>query len=796
MKFSRSALFFAVTAVLSGQVLADNPDEEKEQLAVTKVKSEGAAEMTANETTLDAVTLARNSITNIEDTVRYIPGVQVNDTGNRFGDDGFNIRGLGGDAVAVTIDGVAQGETLNPSSFAAYGMFGSSRGQMELEHVKTVTISKGPGSVATGSGALAGSVSYVTHDAADFLPLTGNATGGQLKTGFDSRSDEWLMHGTVANRSGKFESLLQYTRRDSNETKAHDNGADIAGPGRGQADPMDNTTDAVLLKFAYNLSEDVQFGVFLDKSDRSTDGIPLSREPAEGATSSYFNFTSYDENNRERYGLFYRQENIDNLLFDSVDIQANYQELYTSGLTSFLYNSAGNVILRQEDRDFSQDATSINVDFTKSMEGAISQQIVYGLSYQQVSTENVMYDRRYDGETTAATILDGYPILDQGFVPASDKTVFSVYAADTLSLTEALKLYAGARYDSTEYEPEISDSFSDPTGQSVTDADFSAFVGEVALSYTFANGHELQAKVSQGYKAPTLQELYFGTNSGETIADVNTGVMYQDLDEVANPELDAEQSTNYEVSYQASFERGYLNITAFSTRYTDRIQSETFATPFGTDVTTESCSAWTGECTTSVTSEDVYTQAQNSGEVSVRGIELTGFAMLTDNISAQFAYSTMHGEYESEYVPADENSFDFYDRGDDLESLAPDSASLALGYLTDSRDWGAKLHVVYSAGMDDNAEQQSFASLNNGSGPYFYPSSATTFDLTAFYNVTENLRLTAALYNLSDKEYYRWGVVSNLRPGNGGFFSGVSGDGYQRFSEPGRSGSVYLTYAF
>ena len=139
MTFQRTALCFAVTAILSGNVFA----QEKEQLAVTKVKSEDAIEYNKNETTLDAQAIALDSITNIEDTARYIPGVQINDTGNRFGDDGFNIRGLGGDAVAVLVDGVAQGETLNPSTFAAYGMFGSSRGQVELEHVKTVTISKG-----------------------------------------------------------------------------------------------------------------------------------------------------------------------------------------------------------------------------------------------------------------------------------------------------------------------------------------------------------------------------------------------------------------------------------------------------------------------------------------------------------------------------------------------------------------------------------------------------------------------------------------------------------------------------
>ena len=88
MNFKRSALFFAVTAILSGNVFA----QEKEQLATTKVQSEDSKEMTSTAVTLDAKTLAEQSITNIEDTARYEAGVQINDSGNRFGDDGFNIR--------------------------------------------------------------------------------------------------------------------------------------------------------------------------------------------------------------------------------------------------------------------------------------------------------------------------------------------------------------------------------------------------------------------------------------------------------------------------------------------------------------------------------------------------------------------------------------------------------------------------------------------------------------------------------------------------------------------------------
>ena len=120
---------------------------------------------------------------------------------------------------------------------------------------------------------------------------------------------------------------------------------------------------------------------------------------------------------------------------------------------------------------------------------------------------------------------------------------------------------------------------------------------------------------------------------------------------------------------------------------------------------------------------------------------------------------------------------------------------MTFGYQADSDQWGVSLHTLWFDKVKESTDL-SYTSLNNGSGPALYPSSYTVFDVTAFYEITDDLRLTAAAYNLTDKEYYRWEVLNSIRPGNGGFFGGVSENGYKRFSEPGRSFSVNLTYSF
>ena len=95
-----------------------------------------------------------------------------------------------------------------------------------------------------------------------------------------------------------------------------------------------------------------------------------------------------------------------------------------------------------------------------------------------------------------------------------------------------------------------------------------------------------------------------------------------------------------------------------------------------------------------------------------------------------------------------------------------------------------------------NRHSESRKFLSRVDNPSHTPAGYAVFDLLAYYDITENLRFTTAIYILTDKEYYRWEVLNSVRDGTGGFFGGVSGNGYQRYSQPGRSISAYVTYQF
>ncbi|TNC85848.1 MAG: TonB-dependent receptor [Thalassolituus sp.] len=794
MNTPRTKLSLAVVAVsMMGMAHA----EEIQELSTSVVEAENEASVSHTVREISADEINRKSLSNIEDTTRYIPGVQVNDAGNRFGDNGFNIRGLQGDAVAVSVDGVSMGETLAPASFSAYGMYDSTRGQVELQHVKAITVTKGPSSVKNGSNALAGSVAYTTNDASDFLE-DGDDTTIQFKNGIDTRSDELMLGLTLANRTGDFETLLQYTHRDGSETKAHSSGKSVSDPASATevADSFSIKTDSVLAKFAYLIDDNQRVGILLDQTDRYSEGSPLSRESA-----SYYDFSTEDANNKTRYGIFYDWNNAKTPVFDSLSATLDYQELYTSGVTSFGYSTrSGDSYLRQEDRSTYQDSVALNLDFGKSFGSNVIHDLVYGVSFEQRTIENIRWDRRYNDLSEGSGYQDGYPERDSAWVPVTKTNRFNAYVSDTMQLTDAFSLSAGVRYDLTKYKPETDDTFEDATdGQSVKDSEYSAFVGELIAEYEFIPNNFLLASYSQGYKGASAQQLYLGTNGADVLTDT-TGAEHTDLDTVANPDLGAEKSSSIELGYKLEAERASVTVTAYHTVYEDMIQNVSRSVAYDEAFTVEEYNYYTGTTTEVTYTEDDYSVPENVGKVEVQGLELDASYAITNNIYSRLTFATIDGEYKDDLEGS-------HDKGDALETAAPDSGTLTLGYQGDNDKWGIALHTLWFDKIEEQTQPDaddasvvagdlSFTSLNNGSGPAHYPEAYTVFDLTAFYDISENISLSAAAYNLTDKEYYRWEVLNSIRPGNGGFFGGVSEDGYKRYSEPGRSYSLNLTMTF
>lgn len=800
MKTSIKILSLAVTVALSSMANA------QDTLDKTKVMAESTPTETAVMTVINADKIDAEMISDIYDTVRYIPGVTVNTTGNRFGDNGFNIRGLEGDAVAITVDGISQGESLDPITFSRYGMYSSTRNNIEPESVKTIEILKGANSVVAGSGALGGAVMYTTKDADDYLAASGDDFAGSVKGGYDGRNEETLLSATLAGRVGQLEGLLVLTKRDGSETKAHSNGANIEGPERGQANPFDSKKLNVLAKLNYALGDNHEIGLVFENFENESQGTPLSRQSA-----SYYDFYTFDESNRDRIGLTYQWEG-QSRLFDSVDVALNSQEIYTRGSTFFSYVSRGVSYLRNEDRNYTQKSLSFDVDLGKEVTlSDVKHSLVYGLAFEQTDVENSLQDIRYNDLTIGSGLKDDYPIIDPSWVPKTTSDIFTLYVTDTVEVSEQLTFQGGLRYDKRSYQPEVDETFVDSSGESVTDSDFSALTWAANLRYEFLPKHTITAGVATGFKAPTTQQLYLGTDGTSIFEDSvrtvdadtgnvsydSTGVTETDLNSVTNPNLDAESGINYELEYQYQGDSGYVNVAVFQSDYTDFIINLTHSRAFETTINQASLNSRVPGCTDAVVDDSCWSVEEvtqdewgvptNIGKVTVSGYEIEAGWEITNGLLATFAHSHASGEYTNSVDGSVDSSADGnFEKGQELESIAPDTTILGLDYLQGDGNWGASIHATFY----DRKDQKEYFSAT------FYSEKSTVVDLSAFYNVTENLVVRAGVTNLLDEEYSLWQSVRLVREGSGGFFGGVSENGIQRFNESGREVSLNMTYTF
>lgn len=773
MRTSSAVLSLAVAATLVSAfrpslAAEGDPPRQLNKITVT-VEDEGRSTV-GNVHVLDAGNLEEEQAQSFEDAIRYIPGVSIVDLG-RFGENGFNIRGLEGDRVALTVDGLAFAETVETSP--AYEFFRAGRGSIDIDSVKAIEIVKGADSITAGSGALGGAVMFTTKDPYDYLKPDGSDTYFRVKTGYTSHTDELMTTATLANRSAFVESMLLYTRRRGHEAESWYDSSPIAtGSGRRTPDPMNRETDEVLTKVDFLIGDNQRVGLIGEYSRATNEIDNLSRVGGLG----YLTRRADDDNDRDRYGLRYSWDGA-SVFFDSLEWTADRVETRSRALTTILAGTGcvpQRVVpcLRSEDRATEQTLDRTALDFSKVWRtGSVSQDLVYGLAWQQRGVNFVAVDTRYIGTTRDTSSVT----VDPDQVPNTDVTTYSAYLRDSLYLlNDRLTLHTGVRYDRTDYSPQLGGQFVDPTG-SVRDVEFSAPTWQAGVDFKFTAEHSVWAQVGRGFRAPTVGELYAPTSSS-IVTEVATGQPVSLWDTASNPNLEAEESLNTELGYRWQTDSVQIGVSAYRDKYSDFIDVGEFLQ--NPDTEYQSCM----DATCTVTLGKEYSMAANVGEVTVKGVEVEGRWLISRQWSARLAWSYSEGEK---------------DNGDPLPSILPASGVLGLRYQSATQRWSVTGNVTHA-----EAKELKDATLSETSDfftslvPDYLSDAYTVLDLFGDINITKDLRLNAGVYNVFDEKYYLWPRVRFANEGTTTLYGYVTGDGIGRYSEPGRNFRVSLAWQF
>ena len=749
--------------------------------------------------------LDKQMVSDESDLVRYDPGISVVE-GGRSGSNGFTIRGVDKDRVAINVDGLAQAESRSSEAFqelfGAYGNFNANRNTSEPENFSEVTLTKGADSLKSGSGALGGAVNYKTKSASDYVSEEKPYHLG-IKGGYIGRNSQKFSSITAAGTWLGLDALMVYTRRFGKETKNNSDAADTVitdnkqswnpnagstnygsrGVARSKPDPQDWVNKSTLFKLGYNFNDKNRIGWIYEDSRTDRTTTELSNMWAANWKGEALGDTRsrQDISYRKRIGFEYKNQ-LDKGPWDSLNLRYDRQTIdmstwtwdlptdYASnGVNSDVYHMFRNI--RQKTIQYGADAEK-QIDFSKSVWA-----MQYGLGGSQNDNGNRdhsywvrLYDPKYQTSNNQELTM---------LVESSSKNRFA-YWNNTFQFGDSsqYRFNAGLRYDNSSSKAKDNPNYTPAIRGQIpylgSERKHSGFSYGLGLDWKFTPRLNLLAKYSTGFRAPTSDETWLL-------------FPHPDFYLKANPNLKAETAKNFELGLAGSGKAGNFKLSGFQTRYRNFIELTYMGVSSDNPNSPNYAPISDG---TALVSSPVW-QNQNRSSAWVKGLEFNG----TWNLDSIGLPQGTHAGVNVSYIKGKAKQTN--EQETPINALSPWSAVYNLGYDAPSKRWGINAYLTHTAAKKPSDTVHSSDDLNNP-WPFAKHSKAyTLFDLTGYVNLGKYFTVRAGAYNIGNKKYYTWESLRSIREfGTVNRVDNKTHAGIERFTSPGRSYNFTLEAKF
>lgn len=663
-----SGVAAAVTLALSAGAVSAEDVIQTETVHVTASRVEQELlDVPMSVSVMTSEDIERESGKTIADYLDSIPGVEVQNDGSQ-GLKRIQIRGESTFRTLVMIDGQKVSEHKSMSGTPIL---------VDPSQIERIEVIKGPASVLYGSDAIGGAVNIITKKGGR-KPFEGYVTGG-----LDTSASGKTLAGGVAGHVNGWSYRINGSVEDFGELDTP----------VGKVENTEFTSRSGSLFLAYDINENIQVGGTFDTYDlesKSANQIGI----LEGSMRDFY--VDIPEWKRSKGALFVDMKNLtDNLVRLRLD---TFYQKTTKEMENLVQPAAMPLSMQNwADNDLRQTGFSVQSDWQLG-----EHYLVAGYEY---SHDDLDAQSRF---TMAGGMMDTRESYD------AKQETHSVYASAESPVTDEFTLNYGVRYtwvsgEATMKGQEHGMGGGAPYGEK-NDASDGHAVFNLGAVWRVLDDVALRASWAQGYRYPTMQELYITTQMGGGIA-------------YANPDLKPETSDNFEVGVRWESERVSLDAALFYNMADDYI----------TDVT--------------VGTSGIYSQItrfMNVGEATTYGLETTLSYALPYDLEPYVNLTLMRRKFE-------QNGVSTYDSG------TPEITS-RLGVKW-TPEWNG-LHIRTDAYADVMSASDS-SNLDPTDEEITHIGGATTFNLTGgvSFGKDDSYALDAGFYNIFDKKYTKSGSL-------------------------------------
>ncbi len=622
-------------------------DAPIDQIVVVAHKDERSVrDIAANVTVLSRADLHNELSTSLAEMFRYIPGIDYEAAGTRFGTEGVNIRGIGGNRVAILIDGVPLPDQFDSGSFS-----NATRDFIDAGLVRNIEVLHGPASALYGSAAIGGVVAVRTPDPSDLVRDSG--FGGELLGTWRGADNSTHGQTLLALAGDSLGVIAGFSWRDGHELES----AAI----RSGVDTRDFQRQTALVKLvADDRNGNVwRIGFIHQQSDTKSDlnsvlgsGRYRSTTALEGDDRSDMNLVNIEYAFGEPGGWF-----------DSAVLRGFYEEASVEQKTLDERAAASTPVSIDRLFFYDQEIQGMEFNAWKDLGGdTITHRLGFGVEFRDRVTEEYRDGVSTDltsGTQTNVLLGEVFPLRD---FPISRTRELAAFFEDTMTLGD-WTLIAAIRADRFDLSPDVDalylEDYPDYNPVSLSESDLSPKLGVI---FKVNPEFDVYAQYSHGFRAPPFSD-----------ANISLDIPLFGYKAIPNPDLKSESSDGFDIGVRWQGLRSSVRLSAFHTRYDNFIESKV-------NLGIDPASGFT------------MFQSQNIRETKIEGLE-AGW-------SVRFGREESFELDGSAYYARGKNNV----TGEALNSVGPAQAVVGLGWYSDDKARQLRLKATLTDAHDRQDE--------------------------------------------------------------------------------------------